>query len=101
MEETSIMSRLSATNLQGTRVHDVGGCALDVVHNIVKSRAEVQLVTVFFHITDVRRADAVFKAQEGRTMLDGFRLKHIDGGQGWTPAVQGANQSIGFDQFRA
>ena len=95
------MKRLSATNLQGARVDNVGGRAFDVVHDIVESRAKVKLVAVFFNVTDVRGTNAVFQTEEGRSLQNGFGLNHIDGGQAWPTAVQATNQRIGLNQLCA
>ncbi len=52
----------SAANLQGAWVDDIGGCAFDVVHHVVESATEIQLVAVLLHIANVRCADTVLQA---------------------------------------
>ena len=68
-----------ATNLQSARVDDVGGRAFDEIDHVVKCGTEVQLVAVLFHITNVRRTNAVFQSQQRMPLQNGFVFKHIDG----------------------
>src|SRR5450830_389740 len=99
----SASSRLagSAANLQGARVDDVGGCAADVVHQVVEGGTKVQFVTVELYIADVGGTDAIFQPKQGMSLQDGLAFEHVHGGHAGAAPVQRCDQGIGLQQFGA
>lgn len=75
-------------NLKRAGVDDVGGGAFDEINHVVKGCSEVVLVTVFFNVANVWRADAVLKAQQCMALQNRLRFKHVNGRHAWGATVE-------------
>ena len=81
------------------RVNDVGGSAFDEVHHVVKGCTKIKFVVVLFDIANVRRADAIFQAEQCVALQNGLVLENINSSQAWTPTIEGADEGVGFEEY--